>query len=217
MYEFAFEFWRLLGTEEVKVGSSVVLANESVPLLLSNAAWFSDASDLPSIATWYTERGIVPALTIPAVRSEAFEEVLRGSAFTLERSFTFRALEEPLEKSNDLLTEQVSWAQGRILGEHLAAHYGFPAYGAALGAAITAAMQRSPDIVSFAAYSADEVAGALVAFAQKGSLSAMMISGALEARLYQEAESRDLGAFVFELPEGIAVKDEASLERWSIR
>ena len=104
------------------------------------------------------------------------------------------------------------------MGEYLAERYGQSAYGVQLGAAITAAMQRSPDIVSFAAYSADEVTGALVTFEQESSISAMMGSSALEARLVQEAVSRELRAFVFEpLPEGVTVKSEASLERWSIR
>ena len=216
MYALTFDFWRRLATEEGEVGSSTALANENVPLLLSNAAWFPRADDVQEVAAWYTEKGIVPALILPMVRDEAFSEALKESEFTLERSFTFREVKEPLQHSD--LTEQVSWAQGRILGEHLAERYGFPTYGVQLGTAITAAMQRSPDIASFAAYSADEVAGALVAFEQEGALSAMMISGTLEARLYQEAASRDLQAFIFEpLPKGITVKDEASLERWSIR
>ncbi len=217
MYELAFIFWRRVATEEVNIGNSVTLANSQVPLLLSNAAWFPGADDVQEIAAWYIEKGIVPALILPTVRDEAFDGVLKESEFTLEQAFTFREVEEPLQR-NDLLTEQVSWAQGRILGEHLAEHYGFPTYGVQLGAAITAAMQRSPDIVSFAAYSADEVAGALVAFEQGGLLSAMMGSGALETRLYQEAVSRDLRAFVFEpLPVGVTVKGEAGLERWSVR
>ena len=116
------------------------------------------------------------------------------------------------------MTEQVSWAQGLVLGEHLAAHYGQGAYGVHLGAALTAAMQRSPDIVSFAAYDRDEVAGALVALERGETLSAMMLSGPLETRLSQEAVSRGLRALVLEpLPEGVRVENGRSLERWSIR
>ena len=215
-YPLAFKAWRLFATEEV-VGRSTLLANDNVPLLLSNAAWFPEVDDFQTIATWYVERDTVPALTVPAVRDEAFDEALRGSAFTLERAFTFQTLNEPLEYIN-LFTEQVSWAQGRVLGEHLASHFGYGAYGVALGAAITKAMQQCPEIISFAAYDADEVVGALVAFEQEGSLSAMMMSGELEFRLYQEALNRGVQASVLEpLPEGITVRDKYSFERWSIR
>ena len=215
-YTLSFDFWWLLATEETEVGDSVVLANDKVPLLLSNAAWFPQKRNFQTIATWYTEKSIVPALILPAMRDKAFDEALKGSGFALERAFTFREVEKP--QGDDLLTEQVSWAQGRALGEYLAAHYGQPTYSVQLGAAVTRAMQRSPDIVSFAAYGGGEVAGALVAFEREGALYAMMHSENLEARLYQEALSRDARAFVFEpLPEGVTVKDEASLERWSIR
>ena len=216
-YALAFAFWRLLAAEEVEVGGSTLLANPDVPLLLSNAAWFPQVDDFQAVAKWYTERDIVPALILPAVRGGAFEEALQGSAFTLERAFTFRGVDEPLD-ADTLITEQVSWAQGRTLGEHLAAHYGFPAYGVQLGAAITRAMQRCPKIVSFAAYDEDEVVGTLVAFEREDSLNAAMLSGDLEVRLHQEAQSRNLRAFVFEpLPGGVTLKGEASLERWSIR
>ena len=217
-YSLAFNFWRLLATEETKVGGSVALANPTAPLLLSNAAWFPKAADLQSIATWYAERSIMPALMVPAVRDRAFSEVLMESAFSLERSFTFRELAAPLETDANLFTEQVSWAQGRVLGEHLAAHYGYPDYGVALGAAITSAMQRSSQIISFIAYDADQVVGAFVAFEQEGLLSAIMHAGEVEARLYQEALSRELQASMLEpLPEGVTVHNERSLERWSIR
>ena len=215
-YTLAFDFWRLLSTEEVKWESSVFLANSKVPLLLSNAAWFTKADDFQNIAVWYAERDIVPALIVPAVRDEVFDEALRGSGFNLEHAFSFQMLDEPLD--SDLITEQVSWAQGRVLGEHLAAHYGEPTYGVALGAAVTKAMQQCPEIISFAAYDADEVAGALVAFECGSSLSTMMMSGNLESRLYQEALSREVQASVLEpLPEGVTVKNKASLERWSVR
>ena len=214
-YTLAFDFWRLLATEENEVGSSVALANEKVPLLLSNAAWFPQ-TDFQEVASWYTAKSIVPALIVPAVRDEGFEGTLQGSGFTLERAFTFRDLASSEEA--DLMTEQVSWAQGRVLGEHLAAHYGQGAYGVHLGAALTAAMQRSPDIVSFAAYDRDEVAGALVALERGETLSAMMLSGPLETRLSQEAVSRGLRALVLEpLPKGVRVENGRSLERWSIR
>lgn len=218
LYALSFDFWRLFATEEVEVGASTLLANSKVPLLLSNAAWFPKVDDFQRIASWYVERDTVPALIVPALRDEAFNEALAGSAFVLERSFTFRHLEAP-EDSADLISEQVSWAQGRSLGEHLAAHYGLPAYGVALGTAITGAMQRCPKIVCFAAYGVSgEVAGALVAFEHGDSLGAMMHSGEMESRLYEEAASRELGAVVLEpLPEGVSVKGEMSLERWSVR
>ena len=216
-YTLAFNFWRLLATEEANVGGSVALANINVPLLLSNAAWFTKADDFQNIAVWYAERDIVPALIVPAVRDEVFDGALRGSGFSFERSFTLRKLDKSPDEVN-LITEQVSWAQGRVLGEHLAAHYGEPTYGVALGAAITKATQQCPEIISFAAYDADEVAGALVAFECGNSLSTMMMSGNLESRLHQEALSRGVQASVFEpLPEGVTVKNKASLERWSVR
>lgn len=218
LYARSFDFWRLFATEEVEVGKSLILANPKVPLLLSNAAWFPKMADVGRIATWYIERDIVPALIVPALRDEAVNEALAGSAFMLEQSFTFRNLETPGD-SADLISEQVSWAQGRVLGEHLAAPYGYPSYGVALGTALTGAMQRCPQIVSFAAYGVSgEVAGALVAFEHGDSLGAMMHSGEMESRLYEEAASRELKAVVLEpLPEGVSVKSEMSLERWSIR
>ena len=218
LYARSFDFWRLFATEEVEVGASTLLANSKVPLLLSNAAWFPKVDDFQRIASWYVERDIVPALVVPALRDEAFNETLEGSAFMLEQSFTFRNLETP-EESADLISEQVSWAQGRVLGEYLAAHYGFPAYGVALGTALTGAMQRCPQIVSFAAYSTSgEVVGALVAFEYEGLLSATLHSGEVESRLYEEAVSRELrGAVLEPLPEGVSVRGEMSLERWSIR
>ena len=217
LYTPSFNFWRLLAAEEAEVGGSAVLANGNVPLLLSNAAWFPRADDVGAVATWYTDKGIVPALILPAVRDGTFDRALEGSGFTLEQAFTFREIDEPPEDV-DLITEQVSWAQGRTLGEHLAAHYGLPAYGVQLGAAVTRAMQRSPHILSVAAYDGDEVVGALVAFEREESLYAMMASEALEGRLYQEAMSRNARALALEpLPDGVTARDGRSLERWSLR
>lgn len=220
-YTLAFAFWRLLAAEEVERDSLTLLANPSVPLLLSNAAWFPRAADLPNIATWYAERNIVPALVAPATRDPAFSEALRGSAFTLEGVFTFLEADsaDTSTENAELVTEQVSWAQGRVLGEHLAAHYGGGAYGVALGAAITAAMQRCSNIVSFAAYgAAGEVVGALVALETSTSLVAMLSSGEVESRLVQEAASRNLQALsLTPLPPNITVQGERSFERWSVR
>ena len=67
----------------------------------------------------------MPALIVSAVRDEVFDEALRGSEFSLERAFTFQTLNKPLEREINLFTEQVSWAQGRVLGEHLASHFGY--------------------------------------------------------------------------------------------
>ena len=221
-YTLAFNFWRLFATEEVEVGGSVALANPKVPLLLSNAAWFPRADDLQSdsqhIAAHYAARGIVPALVVPSTRAPTFDELIKASAFSLEGAFTLLEVENPSD-DNALVTEQVSWAQGRVLGEHLAAHYGFLAYGVQLGAAITAAMQRCPEIVSFAAYNpSGEVAGALVALETPTALVAMLSSGEVNHRLVQEAASRNMQALSLEfLPKGITVKNERSCERWSVR
>ena len=225
LYTLAFNFWQLFATKEVEVGGSVALTNSNVPLLLSNAAWFPKADDFQSsalqdIATHYAERDIVPALVVPAVRDEAFNKSLGGSAFSLEGAFTFLEAESNMDTENtNLISEQVSWAQGRVLGEHLAAHYGFLAYGVQLGAAITAAMQRCSEIVSFAAYgTAGEVAGALVALETPTSFVAMLSSGAVDHRLVQEAASRNLQALSLALlPPGVTVKNERSFERWSVR
>lgn len=225
MDNYTFAFWRLFAAEEVEVGGSVALTNPNVPLLLSNAAWFTQTDDLQdvdfqNIATHYTKRDIAPALIAPAVRGGASSESLQRGAFNLEGAFTLLEVFTAEEaESTDLITEQVSWAQGRILGEHLAAYYGFPTYGVALGAAITAAMQRCSEIVSFAAYNtAGEVAGALVALETPTSFTAMMFSGEVKGRLRQEAESRNLRALSLALlPPGITVKNERSFERWSVR
>ena len=217
-YMLAFDFWRLLATEEDTLGDSVALANPEVPLLLSNAAWFPREDDIQCLAPWYSQRGITPALVVPVVRNEALEKALRGSRFSLEHTFAFSALREP-EAETGLITEQVSWAQGRALGEHLAAHYGYPAYGVQFGIAITTAMQRCPRVVSYAAYDphTDDLAGALIALETEHALVAMMTSGELGARLHQEAKRRGLQAHSFELLQrGGALNHGDSLERWSL-
>lgn len=216
-----FHFWEYFANERLEQSGVTLLANRGTPLLLSNAAWLLEpdevsAADLQQIATWYAVRDITPALVVPAVRKDVLSEHLEASAFSFERAFSFLELSEP--QNETALTEQVSWAQGRALGEYLAAHHGFPKYGVALGAAITAAMQQNPQIVSFAAYASDEVTGALVAQEHASTLSAMMMAGDVETRLNQEALSRRVKAFILEvLPEGVTVEDERSFERWSVR
>ncbi len=217
LHNLAFAFSRLLSEEEVKLPSGHALANLHTPLLLSNAAWYPEVGGLASVAEWYASRNLHPAIVVPAVREAELERALDEGPFLLERAFRFRDV-EPAGLESDTVVEQVSWAQGRTLGETFATEYGEPAYGVALGATLTKAMQAHPAITAYVAYK-DEAVGAMVVFGGE-VLAAMLMAdadGALEARLAEEARDRNLTPYVLEpLPEGTSVKDERSFERWSI-
>ena len=64
-----------------------------VPYLLSNAAWYPKPGELQSVAEWYAERGLPPAL-IAALETvkDALERTLQEGPFRLEQSFYFRPL-----------------------------------------------------------------------------------------------------------------------------
>ena len=193
------------------------LANLHAPLLLSNAAWYPKVGELSSVAEWYASRNLHPALIVPAVREAELGRALHEGPFLLERAFRFRDVES-VELEGDTVVEQVSWAQGRTLGELFSTAYGEPAYGVAFGAALTKAMQAHPAVTAYVAYK-NEAIGAMVVFEGK-VLAAMLMSnadGALEARLAGEAQNRNLTPYVLEpLDEGVTVKDGRSFERWSI-
>ena len=216
-YSCAFEFWQCLSEEEAKLPGGHALANLHTPLLLSNAAWYPEVGELASVAEWYASRNLHLALIVPAVREAELERALDEGPFLLERAFRFRDV-EPVGLESDTVVEQVSWAQGRTLGETFATEYGELAYGVALGATLTKAMQAHPAITAYVAYK-DEAVGAMVVFGGE-VLAAMLMAdadGALEARLAEEARDRNLTPYVLEpLPEGTSVKDERSFERWSI-
>ena len=217
LHNLAFAFSRLLSEEEVKLPSGHALANLHAPLLLSNAAWYPQVGELASVAEWYASRNLHPAIIVPAVRGAELERALKEGLFLLGRAFRFRDV-EPAGLESDAVVEQVSWAQGRTLGETFATEYGELAYGVALGATLTKAMQAHPAITGYVAYK-DEAVGAMVVF-EGEALAAMLMSdadGALEVRLAEEARSRNLTPYVLEpLPEGVTVKDGRSFERWSI-
>ena len=180
--------------------------------MLSNAAWYPKVGELTSVADWYASRNLHPALIVPAVREAELGRALDEGPFLLERAFRFRDVES-VSLESDTVVEQVSWAQGRTLGELFAIKYGEPAYGVALGATLTKAMQAHPAVTAYVAYK-NEAIGAMVVF-EGEVLAATLISdadGALEARLQEEAQSRNLTPYVLEpLDEGVTVKGRAFL------
>ncbi|HEX7021462.1 MAG TPA: hypothetical protein VF171_01305 [Trueperaceae bacterium] len=217
-YDHAFDFFRLLSEVEAELPGGRALANPKVPLLLSNAVWHPNAAQLEPVAGWYAERGIEPAVVVPAERGEELEDALQGGPYVRAQAFAFRALEPSQDSGFETSVEQVNWAQGRALGEVLAAHYGMPRSGTALGGALTVAMQRSPKVLGFVAYD-DGVAGAMVLYETAEALTAMLSGGrqeALQWRLAAEAEERGVTPFVLEVLAEDAGTRQDSFERWSI-
>ena len=216
-YDLAFTFARFLSEEETELPGGHALANLRAPLLLSNAAWYPKVGELAGVAEWYAARNLHPALVTPAVREAELERALTEGPFLFERAFRFRDV-EPVNMEGETVVEQVSWAQGRTLGDIFTAQYGQPAYGVALGATLTKAMQAHPALTAYVAYR-DEAVGAMVVFEDR-VLAAMFMAdadGALETRLQAEARDKNLTPYVLEpLPEGTSAKDERSFERWSI-
>jgi len=219
LYDAAFSFWKLLAGECERLSGTVALANSEAPLLLSNAVWYPEPGSFSEVAAWYAERDLPAALVVPAQRGEALERTLR-EGFGLERAFSFLPLTAPnsLSGSYAEVVEQVSWAQGRVLGEVIAAHYGLPEYDVALGGVLTRVMQAHPNVTGYLAY-AEGAVGAMVVYEAEGTLAAMLLAGAreaLEARLMVEAQEQKLDAYVLEaLGNGITARDARSLERWS--
>ena len=216
-YDLTFTFSRFLSEEAAELPGGHALANLRAPLLLSNAAWYPKVGELAGVAEWYAARGLHPALIVPVVRDADLERALMEGPFLLERAFRFRDV-EPVGLEGDTVVEQVSWAQGRTLGETFAAAYGEPAYGVALGAALTKAMQAHPNITAYVAYQ-NEAVGAMVVFESEVLVATLLsdADGALEARLQAEARDRNLTPYVLEpLDENVSVKDGRSFERWSI-
>ena len=218
MYDLTFSFWSLLTTEKAELAGGRALLHSEVPYLLSNAAWYPQPGRLKSVAEWYAARGLPPALVVPALRDHNLERTLQDGPFELERAFIFREAEPQPEHAEDVV-EQVGWTQTRYAGELLASFYGQGDLSIAVAKSVAKAMQDTPAVQTFLAYEKEPV-GVMVAFEQENVLSAMLLveSGGLEYRLAQEATARGLRGFVLEaLPEGITLRSEMSLERWSIR
>ena len=219
MYDLAFTFARFLSEEEAELPGGHALANLRAPLLLSNAAWHPNAGELAGVAEWYAARHLHPALVVPAVREVELERALIKGRFRFEQNFHFRNV-KPVGSESETVVEQVSWAQGRTLGELFAVRYGEPAYGVALGATLTRAMQAHPALTAYVAYQGEAVGAMVVLEDEDKVLTAMLMAdadGALEARLAEEARGRNLTPYVLEpLDESVSVKDEHSFERWSI-
>lgn len=219
LYDHAFRFWQRLSETQADLSGGRALANLSAPFLLANAAWYPQPGSLQSVAEWYTECGLPPALVAPMLKDSDLERTLKEGPFMRERRFGFRKLEPAPEADDETVVEQVSWAQGRTLGDLLAARYEMLQYGVAVGAALTRAMQKSEGITGYVAYR-DEAVGAMVSLEGDGVLAAMVLvdrENTLSARLVAEAEGRGLAPYVLELESESETEGVMGLERWSIR
>ncbi|ADI14404.1 hypothetical protein [Truepera radiovictrix] len=130
---------------------------------------------------------------------------LRGAGFTRWARLSWQPLEAPTAPptAGEIITEQVSWAQARALGEVLAAVYGLPPYGAAAAQTAARALQQGADLEAFVAYR-DRPVGAMVTLSAAGMLCAPILEAAsdearaaLTARLAFEADARGLRAYLF--------------------
>ena len=215
MYDLAFTFWSHLITEQASLAGGEALAHLEVPYLLSNAAWYPKPGQLQSVAEWYAERELPPALIVPSTRKDTLERTLQEGPFMLERGFIFR---ETVETEAESVVEQVDWRQTRCAGELLARYYEQPELALTIASSLAQVMQESSNVQAFLSYQ-DNPVGAMVTFEQEDVLAAMLLvdeDGGLEHHLAQDAAQRGMRAFVLEaLPEGATVG--GGLERWSIR
>jgi hypothetical protein len=217
-YDFAFSFWSLLTTERENLLGGVALANLEVPFLLANAAWFPKAGNLKTVAEWYAKRGLPPAVIVPSVRDEELERTLKEGPFRLEQRFCFTRLEPTsFLKLSARNVEQASWLQSRVSAELLAAQFGEPQLGSAIGQALSKAMQDFKQVRNYLAYQNKPVA-TMIAFEQNGILAGMLTTQAemFTPTLLEEAGIFDLTAYLFDMTDEVK---EASLclERWSIQ
>jgi hypothetical protein len=218
LYTLAFNFWSLLTTQQEHLPGGVALANLEVPFLLANAAWYPRIGQLQSIAAWYSKRGLPPAVIVPSVRDEDLERTLQEGPFMLEQRFCFSRLEpNSFLKLNTRNVEQAGWLQSRTSAELLAAQFGEPQLGSAIGQALSKAMQDFKQVRNYLAYQNKPVA-TMIAFEQNGILAGMLTTQAeiFTATLLEEAGIFDLTAYLFEITHEVK---EASLclERWSIQ
>jgi hypothetical protein len=217
LYTFAFNFWSLLTTQQEHLPGGVALTNLEVPFLLANAAWYPRPGDLNTVAEWYGERGLPPAVVVPSSRDEALERTLKEGPFRLEQTFCFSRLEPTFLKQSTRNVEQASWLQSRTSAELLAAHFGEPQLGSAIGQALSRAMQDFKQVRNYIAYQNKPVA-TMIAYEQNGILAGMLTTQAevFAATLLEEASIFELTPYLFEMADEMR---EASLclERWSIQ
>lgn len=197
-YARAFDFWTTLADNTAALPGGHALVNPHVPLLLSNAAWYPKPGHLAGLADWYAERDVPLALIVPYERENDLETLLAEGPLGLEHPFYLRPPDEN-DTDPDVVVEQISWTQTRAVGDFLCAHYGVPTYGSGLANTLARAMQQRSDIVTFAAYNADdETVGALVAFETDEAFVGMFCvgRGGLEPRLTFEADNRTLTPYL---------------------
>jgi hypothetical protein len=219
LYDFAFEFWSLLITEQQNLAGGTALANLEVPFLFSNAAWYPKIGKLKTVAEWYARRRLPPALIVPTERNTELERSLQEGLFSLEHSFGFQKVHifSLLSKKQDVTIEQTSWTQTRVTGDLLALHYNEPSLGIAIGKSLSVAMQNSSQIRNYIAYAEKPVA-AMVTFEQNGILAAMLCSQSklFSQTLLEEASHLGLEPYIFETASHTNNKT-LCLERWSIQ
>jgi hypothetical protein len=217
-YTLAFNFWSLLTTQQEHLPGGVALANLEVPFLLANAAWYPQAGKLQSVAEWYGKRGLPPAVIVPTLRDEELTQTLADGPFMLEQTFCFTRLEPgSFLKHGTRNVEQASWLQSRTSAELLAAQFGEPQLGSAIGQALSRAMQDFKQVRNYLAYQNKPVA-TMIAFEQQGILAGMLTTQAelFASTLLEEAGIFDLTAYLFEMTDEVK-ETSLCLERWSIQ
>jgi hypothetical protein len=217
-YDFAFAFWSCLTTERANLAGGTALANLEVPLLLANAAWYPKVGELQSVAQWYGERGLPPAVIVPNVRDLELEDTLQAGPFTLEQTFCFSPVTATsLLRLNHHTVEQSSWLRSRVAADLLATSFDGAAWAFGLSQTLSRALQDSKRIRSYLAYQ-DKAVASMITFEQGSILAAILTSdiSCFTKTLLEESSNLGLQAYLF----GLAnpnVNSDLCLERWSIR
>ncbi len=219
-YDFAFAFWSQLSTEREDLAGGIALANLETPLLLANAAWYPKVGELKTVAEWYGERGLPPALIVPSVRDEGFERTLQEGPFTKEKTFCFTPINTPsLLRSNQHTVEQSSWLRSHMTADLLARSFGQEAWAFTLSQTLSRALQGSSHIHSYLAYQDDKAVASMITFEQNGILASIMTSDTsrFTRTLLEEASNLGLNPSIFEEISATPVNPALCLERWSIQ
>lgn len=214
LYDDAFTFWRLLAETSVPFGTGKALLNERAPIVLSNALWYPEAESVPELRSFYAEQGIIASCFLDTqLDAELFTTLaLTNANFSRTAQYDLTPLEAA--GGDDLVVEQVSWAQARALAEVIAARDGLSDYAVATGQTLALALQVEPALSAFIAYDEKPV-GATLLLETPLRLLAMVLEAlsaeaeaSLRARLALEAQTREKPAFVFERTQ------EGTLELW---
>jgi hypothetical protein len=218
-YAFAFSFWSLLTTEREDLPGGTALANLEVPFLLANAAWSPKGNELKTIAEWYAQHNLPPAVIVPSIRENDLEHILQESSFRLEQTFCFSPIAPPsLLHLNQHTVEQSSWLRSRVAADLLASSFGGAEWAFALSQTLSRALQDSRQIHSYLAYQ-DKAVASMITFEQGGILAAMLTSDAsrFTQTLSEEATNLGFKAYNFEAVMTSNVNAALCLERWSIQ